>query len=93
MQRYLRLDYAFVICWGHELNFDKIQLIDHCQKKHDIGIHRSQNEDLILYKRVFEMAQYYTLKENKIIHMNYVGQNTFLFKLFSSQGIEIEYSP
>jgi len=39
------------------------------------------------------MTQYYTLKENKIIHMNYVDQNTFLFKLFSSQGIEIEYSP
>jgi len=39
------------------------------------------------------MAQYYNVKENKIIHMNYVDQNMFLFKLFSSKGIEINYSP
>jgi len=47
---------------------------------------------LILYKWILEMCQYYSLKENKIIHMNYVYKNTFLFKVFSSKGIEIEYS-
>jgi len=28
------------------------------------------------------MCQYYSLKENKIIHMNYVDKNTFYLRFF-----------
>jgi len=48
------LEYAFVIFWAHELDYDNIQLIDPRQKKHDVGIHKSVNEDLIL--RGFSLA-------------------------------------
>ena len=93
MQTCIKLEYAFVIFWAHELDYDNIQLIDPRQKKHDVGIHKSVNGDLILQKGVLEMIQYFNVKENKIIHMSYVDRNTFLFRLFSYEGIEINYAP
>ncbi|QCD99150.1 hypothetical protein DEO72_LG7g431 [Vigna unguiculata] len=63
------------------------------QKKHEVGIHKSVNGDLILQKGELEMAEYFNVKENKIIHKSYVDRNTILFRLFSSEGIEINYAP
>ena len=93
MQTCIKLEYAFVIFWAHELNYDNIQLIDPRQEKHDVGIHKSPNGDLIIQKGVLKMAEYFNVKENKIIHMSYVDTNTFLFRFFSSEGIEINYAP
>jgi len=46
------------------------------------------NGDFIIHKGVLEICQYYNLKENKVIHMNYVDKYTFLFKVFSAEGYD-----
>jgi len=87
------LDDTFVIFWGHELQFEKVLLIDPKQKKHDVRIHRTDNRDLVICSGVLEISQYYGLLSNKIIHLNYVDENTFLFKLFYCHGVEMDYTP
>jgi len=93
LQKIIRLDDSFVIFWGHELTINKFKLIDPRQKKHDVGIQRLDNGDFTIHEGVLEICQYYNLKENKAIHMNYVDKDTFLFKVFSVEAIEIEYTP
>jgi len=87
------MDDTFVIFWGHQLQFEKVHLIDPRQKKHDVGIQRSENRDLVICNGVLEISQYYGLLSNKIIHLNYVDENTFLFKLFYCYGVDMDYTP
>ncbi|QCE03287.1 hypothetical protein DEO72_LG8g1311 [Vigna unguiculata] len=88
----IRLDDSFVIFWGHELTINKFKLIDPRQKKHDVGIQKLENGDFIIHEGLLEICQYYNLKENKVIHVNYVDKDTFLFKVFSAEAIEIDYT-
>jgi len=92
LQKMICLNDSFVIFWGHEWTINKFKLIDPRQKKHDVGIQRLDNGYFTINEVVLEICQYYNLKENKAIHMNYVDKDTFLFKVFSAEGIEIEYT-
>ena len=92
MQKIIRLDDSFVIFWGHELTINKFKLIDPRQKKHDVGIQKLENGDFIIHEGLLEICQYYNLKENKAIHVNYVDKDTFLFKVFFAEAIEIDYT-
>jgi len=92
LQKIIRLNDSFVIFWGHELTINKFKLIDPRQKKHDVGIQKLDNGDFTIHEGVLEICQYYNLKENKAIHMNYVDKDTFLFKVFSAEAIEIDYT-
>jgi len=38
------------------------------------------------------MINYYNLRNEVYLHLNYVSKNVFLYKMFSLEGIELDYT-
>jgi len=71
--------------------FDKLALlIDPLSKNFELTTDLTVDDSIALFG-LDALVNYYGLLDPYNMHLNYVGENTFMYKLFSSEGLELTY--
>jgi len=70
----------------------EMELIDPCFKRFKFNFDVKPSGIILLSGVVQEMIKYYKLKDEVYLHLNYVSKNIFLYRLFSLEGIEMNYT-
>ncbi|QCE15150.1 hypothetical protein DEO72_LG11g2159 [Vigna unguiculata] len=84
---------SFVVrlCPLKNLVFDKLALlIDPLSKNFELTTDLTVDDSIALFG-LDALVNYYGLLDPYNMHLNYVGENTFMYKLFSSEGLELTY--
>ena len=93
MQSMICLDAYFLLFWEKKLIYgEEMQFIDPCYKSFKFKFDVKPNGTTIFRGGIGKMFKYYNLKDEVYLHLNYVSKNVFLYKLFSIEGMEIDYN-
>ena len=87
------LDAYFHLFWKKKLIYgEEMQFIDPCYKTFKFKFDVKANGTTVFRGGIGKMFKYYNLKDEVYLHLNYVSKNVFLYRLFSLEGMEIDYS-
>jgi len=93
IQSTICLDAYFHLFWEKKVvHGQEIEFIDPCFKTFKFKFDVKPNATTILCGPIGKMFKCYNMKDEVYLHMNYVSKNVFLYRLFSLEGIEIDYS-
>ena len=82
----------FYIFWEKKvLNGREMKLIDPTMKRFKFPYFVKSSGRLHLSGIVEEMINYYNLRNEVYLHLNYVSENVFLYKIFYLEGMELDY--
>jgi len=87
------LDAYFHLFWEKKIIYgEEMQFIDPCYKNFKFKFDVKANGTTVFRGGIGKMFKYYNLKDKVYLHLNYVSKNVFLYRLFSLEGMEIDYS-
>ncbi|QCD83100.1 hypothetical protein DEO72_LG2g3443 [Vigna unguiculata] len=72
--------------------YQKVEMIDPMGKNYEVFIKGSYTGRIFARHGLPEMVTYYDLREDEVLHLNFIGDDKFLFRIFSLTGNEINYS-
>ena len=67
-----------------------VKLYDPLTKKFEIFVDTNEGGRMVLFG-FFQYVEYYGFVSPCFLHLNYVGNNVFVHRIFSVEGVEIDY--
>ena len=81
----------FQIFCEHKVSFnDPMKLYDPFTKKFEIYVDTDEGGRMVLFG-FCQYVAYYEFISPCFLHLNYVGNNIFVHRIFSAEGVEIDY--